>query len=359
MKDYFIKKLVFSNNIWFRTSRHLLFWAVILFYFSGFLELGERYSDELRYNLLFLPTDILATYILIYLIYPVFLKEKVINVLLGILYSVLLIVLNFLLSNFIELTAKKYVDQEYPFITKMMMSTRVMLIIFFSASFIKTIKYWYKTEINYRELEKKNTENKMALLTSQLHPHFLFNTLNNLYTLSIEKSEKVPEMILGLSSTMRYITDNQMSKVELSKEIDIIRSYINIEKIRYDNNLNIDFNVKVSESDLKSIQIPPLLIFTFIENAFKHGVSVSLDNPWMSILIMMKNNILMIHIENSVDEYSKKKSKREGVGLKNVQKRLELYYPKRAKYSINKLFDRFIVDLEIKLQTNENELFNS
>lgn len=359
MKDHFIKKLVLSNSIGFRVTRHVLFWIIVLLYFSGFLRPNSNFYDLLRYNLHFLPLDIVSTYILIYFIYPMFLNGKS-SVLKGAIYLLLLITIHYFISYFIELSSDGMISsEEYPLVTEILMSSRIMIIIFFTASFIKTIKYWYKTEINYRELEKKDAENKMILLSSQLHPHFLYNTLNNLYTLSIEKSDKLPEMILGLSTVMRYITDSQKTQVSLQKEIEIIKSYIDIEKLRYDESLQVEMKFDVSEQDLNKITIPPLLIFTFVENAFKHGVSNSVNNPWISVFIKINEDTLKIHIENSVDDYFAKEPKREGLGLKNVQKRLQLYYPGRTKFVKNKFSDRFSIDLEIKLQKNENKMFTS
>lgn len=358
MKDHFIKKLVLSNTIGFRITRHLLFWIIILFYFSGFLRPNSNFYDLLKYNLHFLPIDIVSTYILIYFIYPMFLKGKS-SIFKGAGYLVLLVLIHYFISHFIEIGSEGIISsEEYPLVTKILMSSRIMIIIFFTASFIKTIKYWYKTEINYRELERKNTENKMILLSSQLHPHFLYNTLNNLYTLSIQKSDKLPEMMLGLSTVMRYITDNQKTQVSLKKEIEIISSYIKIEKLRYDESLSVAFDINVPEQELDRINIPPLLIFTFVENAFKHGVSNSVINPWITVLIDIDDDTLRILVENSVDDYFTKEPKREGVGLKNVQKRLQLYYPKRTKFVKNKFNDRFSIDLEIKLQNHEDKMFN-
>jgi len=293
----------------------------------------------------------IVTYCFMYLIFPKFFKGKK-GVIQACIYFILLTIAHFTMTYFIEVDY--YHDQglsdKYPLTTWVLISTRITLMIILIAGFIKTIKFLYITEQKKNNLEKKNLENKMSQLTSQLHPHFFFNTLNNLYVLSIEKSDKTSKIIMKLSDVMRYIIDdhNKLS-VGLDKELEIIESYIEIEKIRYDENLKIEFDVSILKKNLKRIKIPPLLIFTFVENAFKHGVSKSLKNPWIYIGIQQDDSKLKICIKNSIDEYFNNEQEKNGIGLINVQKRLELYYPKCNKYSKQKLTDKYIVDLEIKI----------
>jgi len=245
------------------------------------------------------------------------------------------------------------------FVFMVITNFKVFIIVNIPAIFIKALKKLHFINQEKCNLEKRNQENRMTILTSQLHPHFLFNTLNNLYLLSIEKSEKAPEIIMKLSDVMRYIMDDRDKKyVELTRELEVIKSYIEIERLRYDKDLKIESNINLTDLEKTSILIPPLLIFTLVENAFKHGVSKSLDNPWINIQMFQNDTTFKVNIGNSVDDCYKNESGREGIGLKNVQKRLELYYPEQNKYSISKMRDKYIVNLEIKMN-DENELFNS
>ncbi len=351
MDDNFLKRLVFSNYAKYRISRHLLFWIVILIYFSAFLRPELHFWELLKSNLKFIPLDIFTTYILLYLILPKILVGGK-QALLFVLYFILIIAIHLFIAYLMEVY---FIDNflsisSVPFLTWILMSTRVLGMILISAFLIKMFKYWHFIELSYRELEKKNIENKMALLTSQLHPHFLFNTLNNLYTLSLEKSAKLPGMILGLSDVMRYLTNVQKNKVELNKELEIINSYINIEKLRYHDGLRVEMNVDLSEDEKSIVLIPPLLIFTFIENAFKHGVSKSLESPWIKIKMGIKNKVLRIQVINSIDEYFKQNQIPNGLGLKNVKNRLELYYPNKYKYSVVKTNNNYNVVLELNLE---------
>lgn len=351
MDDNFLKKFVFSRQVKYIITRHFLFWVIMIFYFSAFLRAGVNFWELFKSNMLFIPLDMCTTYIVIYLIFPKLLKGGK-QLIVSILLFIIVISFHIYLAHLLEKTFIRNFTplSEISFFTWFLQSTRILFIIILAALFIKSIKYLYLKDISYRELEKKNIENKMTLLTSQLHPHFLFNTLNNLYMLSKEKSDKLPDMIMGLSEVMRYITDDQRSKVELCKELDIINSYIAIEKIRYNDNLIVEKEINLSENQKKSTFIPPLLIFTFVENAFKHGVSKSIDNPWISIKIGILNSTLKIEIENSVDRLFEKKQKRQGIGLKNVTSRLNLYYPNKYKYSIRKTDIKYYVELELNLQ---------
>lgn len=349
MNRTFAFNFVFDDSFKYRFPRHLLYWLVILFYFSGFLAPGIQFYDLFKVNLLFLPLDIITTYLLIYLVVPKALHEKR-NVIHLILLFLIIITIHLYVAYLIEKALEVEIGQvSTTLLIWMLQSTKVLAMIFFSMLFIKVVKHLYLVEINYRDLERKNIENKMVILTSQLHPHFLFNTLNNLYTLSKENSERTSEIIMKLSEVMRYILDdcNRLT-VSLNKEIEIIKSYIDIQRLRYDESLKIVNDIDIAEKTLENIQIPPLLVFTFIENAFKHGVSGSVDNPWMKVVIKQEKMFLKIYIENSLDENYNIKN-REGVGLKNVQKRLELYYPKQYRYVANKLPDRYKVFLEIKI----------
>lgn len=357
MRMNFFQQLIFSNNLKYRISRHFLYWFVIFSYFTlrGIQE-NQLYL-YFKINLLYLPIDILITYILIYFIYPklVFSKKY--------LQSFILFIILLIVQESLCLVVHKYIrplfvgaSTRLPLVKQVFNDIYILFIIYTSAVFIKTIKYLFNSEVKNLELKKENIENKMNLLTSQLHPHFLFNTLNNLHILSVEKSEKVSDIILKLSEVIRYILiDYNKLYSELDKELKIIQSYIEIEKLRYDNALRIDFLNELTESLEKEIQIPPLLIFTFIENAFKHGVSKSLNDPWISFHIKVNKQCLICEIKNSISENSIHATQnREKVGLKNVKDRLDLYYPQKHRLEIKKERDSFFIYLEINIEKDEN-----
>lgn len=351
-----LHRIIWDDNVKYRLIRHLLFWSIILIYFTSY----GLYYNILRHQFIafsmYLPLYIVVTYTLLYFIFPKVLFKR--QYLLSIVLFLVLLVLYTVIMRIYYQHIFPYVFGESPFqlrraslslFMSLIVESDKFIMVNFPALFIKAIKHWYIVEINNKELERKNIENKMSMLTAQLHPHILFNTLNNLYTLSLESSKKTPATIMKLSEVMRYIIDDHSKlKVELRKELEIIESYIEIEKLRFDNKLKIDYNIDIPTDNYEQILTPPLLIFTFVENAFKHGVSKCLDNPWINIDVITEDSLLKILIENSVDEDYKIKNG-DGVGLINVQKRLELYYPNKYKYIVNKLHGKYKVFLEIKI----------
>lgn len=213
------------------------------------------------------------------------------------------------------------------------------------ASMIVLFKYWMKKQKDYLIIEKKKAEAELQLLKAQIHPHFLFNTLNNIYSFSLESSPKTPEMILKLSSLLSYMLyDCKADEVLLEKEIEIMKNYIALEKERYANRLEVSIN---TEGDIKDKYISPLLLLPFLENAFKHGTSEQLEKPWLSIDIAVKQNMLRCKIVNSKNEMVLPGGK--GIGINNVQKRLQYLYHEKYDLKLNDEGDFFVVSLVIEL----------
>ncbi|MFP4023709.1 MAG: sensor histidine kinase [Thiohalospira sp.] len=206
-----------------------------------------------------------------------------------------------------------------------------------------------------KELEKKNLEHRMELLRSQIHPHFLFNTLNNLYSLAVDQSKKVPEIIIKISNILRYMLKEYNKKVvSLSEELDIIFTYIELEKLRYGEQLNIEINNEVKEIYQSIIKGPPLVLFTFVENAFKHGPGKSINNSWIKIDIKYIYGELIFKVENNKEEIeSNHRNNQNGLGLKNAKTTLDLYFHNKYKLDILKNQDSFKIELKINYK-NEN-----
>lgn len=205
----------------------------------------------------------------------------------------------------------------------------IILIIGLSVA-IRMTQNWYRTETERRELEKSRTEAELKNLKSQLNPHFLFNTLNNIYSLIAFSPEKAQQSIHDLSKLLRYVLyDNNQHFVPISKELVFIENYISLMKIRLSEAVKIDVNI--SNNINPCIQIAPLLFITLIENAFKHGISYS-EPSFISIDIHEKENGIICRIENSYFPKDGKDKSGSGIGLPNLQKRLTLLYP--GKYSL-------------------------
>lgn len=216
-------------------------------------------------------------------------------------------------------------------------------------SIIVLFKYWFKKQQEWLRAEKEKVTAELQLLKAQVHPHFLFNTLNNIYSFSLENSPKTPGLILKLSSLLSYMLyDCKAENVLLEKEIEIMKNYIDLEKERYGNKIEISWSV---DGDVKDKYISPLLMLPFLENAFKHGTSEQLEKPWLSVDISVKHDTLKCKIANSKNEYVP--ASNHGIGIQNVKKRLEFMYPEKHELKMNDEGNFFVVSLLIELKVKE------
>ncbi|HKC37734.1 MAG TPA: histidine kinase, partial [Chitinophagaceae bacterium] len=216
-------------------------------------------------------------------------------------------------------------------------------------SIIVIFKYWFKKQQEWLQAEKEKITAELQLLKAQVHPHFLFNTLNNIYSFSLENSPKTPGLILKLSSLLSYMLyDCKSEEVLLEKEIEIMKNYIDLEKERYGNKIEISWD---TEGDIKDKYITPLLMLPFLENAFKHGTSEQLEKPWLSVDISVKNDTLKCKIVNSKNEYVP--SSDHGIGIQNVKKRLAFIYPDKHDLKMTDEGNFFVVSLLIELKNKK------
>ncbi len=209
-------------------------------------------------------------------------------------------------------------------------------------------------ETNRLEMGLKLKEAELKLLRSQIHPHFLFNTLNNLYGLTLEKSDLAPELVLKLSNLMDYMLYKcNKSSVNLKQELEYLSNYVEIERIRYDDKIKFEFLI---EGQSEQLQIAPMLLLAFFENAFKHGVSKSISNPFVQIHIQIEEHTLKLNLTNSKNESDQKKENyTKGIGLKNVKKRLQLLYPNKHNLEISSKAHTFEIDLKLNLEEDLNQ----
>lgn len=309
-------------------------------------------------NLLYLPVDIVVVYVTLYVLLPNFLfKKKYFSfaLLIGLLIASLIVVSN--LIDIYIINPLLYNNQPvFSFNGAGIIHSFAVLTMFVGvASTLKLLKLSYKNQLQLQktnneklETELKLKETELKLLRSQLHPHFLFNTLNNLYSLANENSPKTKEIIIKISDLLSYILyEGNDQKVPLEKELDFINNYIELEKIRYGERLNLEIKTtKLSHY----IEIAPLILFTFIDNAFKHGVCIDAKKPWVKIDIETEGKHIHFRIENSIPKQSKENisdNKQAGIGIKNTRRRLELIYP--GKYNLQIVDNKrsFLVNLEI------------
>lgn len=205
---------------------------------------------------------------------------------------------------------------------------------------------WFELEAKRKQMENDKLANELKFLKAQINPHFLFNTLNNLYYLAYSQSPNTTEVIAKLSQMMRYmIYDSNYQQVLLTKEIEYMQNYISLERLRLNNEVPIEFNV---EGNVENKLITPLIFITFLENAFKHGVSANTANSWVKINIRVENNQCIYVVENSKLVLSDQKEK-SGIGLQNLNRRLELSYPGRFDMKTDNQLDRYVAQLNLTL----------
>ena len=219
----------------------------------------------------------------------------------------------------------------------------IMILVLMFGSAIKISKDSF-----VRRQEEKNA--KLRLLKAQLNPHFLFNTLNNLYGLSVIKSDKLPDLMLKLSDLLRYsLYDTKEVFVDLGRELQYLENYISLEKIRLEDRTDIKFNVR---GDINTHKIAPMLLIVFVENAFKHLVQTDKEKSIVAVDIKVDSGALFFSSVNSIDQKTDGnsiKSDTNGIGLKNAQKRLELLYPEQHTLEIFSNAKTYEVKLKLQL----------
>jgi two-component system, LytTR family, sensor kinase len=209
------------------------------------------------------------------------------------------------------------------------------------------LRAWYEQQRLSQELLRDKAVAQLELLKSQVQPHFIFNTLNNIYSLSLKNNPRTSDLIYRLSSLLSYMLyDSRQEFIPVSKEMEYIHNYIELEKIRYGERLDVAVNCFDA---VEKFTIPPLLILPLVENSFKHGVSNDVGNSWIRVDISVKDDWLTVKIENSrVADQVNGHAIYKGIGMENVKKRLEIIYPDRHEFKCMSEGQSFLTILKIK-----------
>lgn len=210
------------------------------------------------------------------------------------------------------------------------------------------VKLLFKNQHNLNTVETEKLKLELNQLKSQIQPHFFFNTLNNMYSLSVQNSPETPGMITDLSAIMRYVLyDSSQEKVKLQQEIDFIRSYIHLENLRHTQFNLIDFSI---QGNIDHVMIEPLLFLPLIENTFKHALRKDVANKWVKLVLSVDDKELIFQTSNPrILSNTLTDQTYGGIGLHNVRKRMELLYPNKHELIIHDEDDSFIVTLVINL----------
>ncbi|MBN1272564.1 MAG: histidine kinase [Candidatus Aminicenantes bacterium] len=226
------------------------------------------------------------------------------------------------------------------------------------ATSLKILKDNVSQRFLLQEIKAKQMQTELNLLKAQINPHFLFNTLNNLYGLARKQEKAVADGIAHLSHLMRYmIYESEVDEIHLEKEIQQIERIIDLQKLRFskEDNITIDFEM---EGNVKSIRIPPMLLIPFVENAFKHGISLKFPSFIRIKIKSSANNAMYFSIRNSIHkQINVNGDKNSGMGLHNVKRRLELLFPEQHELLVRRSENEFFVELIIKdIARKQNEM---
>ena len=367
----FDKDFVFSNRPRQRLARHGLFWLMAWLYFSilysflpisYFLNKGEvlwlallhSYSITGTEAFLFMPAHMLLVYGILYLLFPRYLyteRPQYLQLVISIL--LLMIVTGF----FSAMIAKWIVNpiREWFEVSRttnnlfygMMAGLRGATTLAGFGAAIKLAKVWFLKQQAYQQIEHEKVQAELQLLKSQVHPHFLFNTLNNLYALTLRRSEQSPAVVLKLSELLSYMLyECNAAEVSLAKEIAFMKNYIGLEQLRYGDRLDMSLSIS---GDWENKLIAPLLLIPFVENAFKHGTSEQLEQAWMHLDLAVTGDTLKFKLINSREAEPHSEQFSGGIGLQNVQKRLHLLYPERHDLRLIAEDETFMVVLTLQL----------
>ncbi|MFK7907342.1 MAG: sensor histidine kinase [Chitinophagales bacterium] len=220
------------------------------------------------------------------------------------------------------------------------------LLIFMSVKFVFD---YFEHQKKLEQIEKDSLQNELKFLKSQIQPHILFNSLNNLYDYTLSKSDKAPELVLQLSNVLRYVLyETSGEQVALSKELQFVKDYIALQEMQLEGRGEIVFSIE-ENADTDALKIAPFLLIPFVENSFKHSLSSQNRGIQIDIKIVIHANNLSLFVQNNFDPSSpiSEDLTTKGVGLPNVQKRLELLYPDQNKLQIDVSDDLYTVQLDL------------
>lgn len=336
-----ILKRLFKN----RVLQHILFWSLSFLILTNVLKVSvEIKKIDIIYTAIFHVPIVLIVYLNLKFLFPVLLEKGK-----YFFYSISVLALISFGAGFYLILFNSWIDyifSGYYFIAYygFFDISLYFVIYIFVTSLLRLARGWFQLQ----EIEKEKTVAELKALKSQINPHFLFNSLNSIYSLARKNSAQVSEKVIQLSDLMRHIIyDSEVEFILLSKEIEMIRNYIELQNLRTPEKEKIELEVvgKVEEK-----KVAPLIFLPFVENSFKHGLKSGAEHPFVKIKIEVLPDDLIFEIENSKGKTSEPVvSKYKGIGIENVKKRLGLIYPNQHSLHLSETDKIFKVVLKIKL----------
>lgn len=339
----FTDLIIFRKRWW----QHLVFWMLVFLILVNIFKISASIEKiDLIYTVFFLLPLMGISYLNLYVFIPRFLKKE--RYLLFVLGFLLLIIggallLFVLFDRLIDFILPNFYFISYYSIWHLMMYAGSILLL---TTLLKLSRGWFLL----LRIERISTAHQLKSLQSQINPHFLLNSLQTIYALSLEKSEHTPEVILQLSDILKYtLYETEHAKISLQKESQLVRDYVDIFRYRVDpDRARINLNI---QGDTEGLQIAPMLLIPFIENSFKHGLQGAAGSVYVNINMEVSGSDLDFRISNTTGKPDPPKlEKRKGIGIENTRKRLDLLYPGKHVLEVGREKDNIVVSLKLQLK---------
>ena len=368
-------EFVFSERRGFRLQRHLLFWFAWWLYFSfcdyllqskiPFYKGKPIYvvaGSHILLKMLSLASSYaIACYAFIYFLLPLIIAGKWWKALPNML---LLCLFSFTAGYFMYWSIFPFVDSFYDGYRPNNFPTQFWPAIYLGfinpakvvavAATIKYVKYWWVKQRENEKLQRENINAELALLKAQVHPDFLFNTLNTIYDHAVNFSTRTSGLLLKLSDLLSYMLyECDKDRVPLAKEMAMMKEYMELERIRHNEDLEMELNIR---GEIAGKQIAPFLLVPFIENSFKHCGKMS-EQLWINLDIIVEGNLFLMKLANGIPAHVDKQASFSANGLANVQKRLSLLYPGKHELRMTAEQEMLIVLLKIRLDDTHQNSF--
>lgn len=343
-KNFLLSVLQWTRKPWLL---HALFWVLVFIIMVLANSEGQTTFHEIIQKFINLIFYILVVYINLGYLIPKFLNQK--NF---ITYCILLLAMVAVFTPIMVLLLYITIEEADPREFLLMNQQYIFLLLFLVAggsTMIKIISDWQRHQRDRKDLETQRMQSEIKFLKSQINPHFLFNTLNSLYALTLKKDEIAPEIVIRLSDMMRYMLyESNERRVPLEKEVAYIENYLSMEELRQSGASDISF---VVEGDIGSQMIAPMIFIPFLENSFKHGLNHQIKDGFVHAVMRVLGNKLLFRIENSKPSeiIPSEQPEQGGIGLSNVRRRLDLLYPGQYKLDIANTEATYIVELSLDL----------
>lgn len=323
-----------------RIAYHIYLWGAFILLFFFAVGGVENFSYGCRFSLSFIVPWIFAVYLHFYVRKLFFVRRKYV------LYVLSLVLIIMIFGYLSELSVNKIMYEKI-FDRHGYIDVTLMIVISTALRFFKRDT---SQQIIIQETKAKQLNAELQLFRNQVNPHFLFNTLNNLFSVALKNNDnETAEGISKLSHLMRYMLhDSNVEKISLEKEIKYIEDFMELQKIRFSSsyNIKIDFN---KSGNINTTFISPMILIPFVENAFKHGISIE-NESFVNINLEVNQRKIIFSVENTINKLREENNKSDsGIGLENVKRRLELIYPKKHSLKIKNDGNLFFVYLEVNL----------